>query len=124
MVRKTSIEVYHKIKSEGLLSKMRLEAYKLLYEHGPCTASELFSIAKKINGNTSLRDCYQKRLGELRDQGAVSELGEKICSVSNRLVILWDVTDKLPIKTEKPVRRKCKACNGRGYFEQQQTKMF
>lgn len=100
MVRQTSIDVYHQIQDEGLLSKQRFNTYHILFHHGPMTASELAVKARGIYGDT-VQNPYHKRLPELRDMGVVKELGTTVCSVTNREVLLWDVTDGLP----KPLNR-------------------
>ena len=90
------------------------------------TANELMRKAKELNpkkGHQAI-ESIGRRLSELRDSGTVQELGTIICPVTNRKVILWDVTSKLPIKIEKSHRIKCKHCGGKGYVEEVQTKMF
>src|ERR1700722_12178353 len=103
MTRQTSIDVFNRIKSEGLLSKLRFYVYELLYNHGPLTASELIKIAFEENGVAAM-DSYHPRLGELRDQGVVYERGTKICSITGNEVILWDVTSNLPKKLNKQTK--------------------
>lgn len=125
-VRETSIEAYNKIKDNGLLSKRRFQVYDILFEFGPMTANECFLKMKEYyavmgvitNSNTTTR------LGELRDLGVARELGKRICSVSGNKVILWDVTDGLPVKFEKATKVLCSACKGKGFFESQQSKLF
>lgn len=121
MVRKTSIEAYHKIKDGGLLSERRWQVYACVFEHGPMTSAEAFRI---INGYNPIKNITQSRarFTELREMGVFAEVGEKICSVTNHKAILWDVTDKLPVKFEKPEREQCKTCGGRGYIEHTQAK--
>lgn len=89
-VRETSIEVYHQIRDEGLLSAMRFAVYDAVFRYGPCTCSELCDRMKMLPSNAS------PRLTELRDLGVVKELGTAPCPITGREVILWDVTDKLP----------------------------
>jgi DNA-binding transcriptional regulator GbsR (MarR family) len=84
------------MQDEGLLSKKRWEVYKALYASGPCTAGELFS---KSSGLVKGSVCA--RLTELREQGVVKEIGLKKCSFTGNSVILWDVTNQLPIKYKK-----------------------
>lgn len=122
MVRKTSLEAYNLIKENGLLSKRRMEIYFALYEHGPCTANELFKKTKGFNGVVQAN--LHARLGEMRDLGVVEEVTERVCGVTGRLVIVWDVTDRIPFKLDKPVKHRCKACGGSGYITEQQTRMF
>jgi len=124
MARQTSIDAY-KIKSEGLLSERRWQVYDVLYEIGPATGGEVFKAFKKkygvlvpTNSNTITR------LGELRNCGVVKEIGTRECTVSGQNVIVWQVTDKLPVKFKKEERIKCKHCNGKGYSIQQQSRLF
>jgi hypothetical protein len=91
--RQTSIDCYNQIKEEGLLSKRRLQAFEALLKIAPCTATEL---QKSMNYNDGGRDCI-KRLSELRDLGVIYEKTERICSVTGRNVIEWDLTDNLPM---------------------------
>ena len=123
MTRKTSIEVYHKIRNQGLLSRRRLEVYATVWEYGPMTSAEAFRV---MNRNAPIKNITQSRarFTELRDLGVFEELGEKICSVTGHKAILWEVTDRLPIKYEKPVRHKCPHCDGKGYMEERQTRLF
>jgi hypothetical protein len=101
-VRKTSIEVYHKIKAEGLLSTMRFAVYEELFLRGPMTGKEL----DKALGT----DSAHKRLSELKALGVVedSEPRTRRCKVSGENVVEWDVTGRLPepggAETTKPVR--------------------
>lgn len=115
MIRSTSSEAYRQIKVEGLLSKMKWEAYNILFQHGPMTASELLKKARETYGQKSLRDNYQKRLGELRDVGVVSEVRTRACAVTGRNVIEWDVTDRLPVKLKRETR-KSYACEEHHFF--------
>lgn len=122
MIRQTSINAYLEIKEKGLLSKRRWQVYEVLYQHGPLTGREVNKILATARGNNS--STFIGRLSELRDLGIVYECGEKFDSETNQTVLLWDVTDKLPIKLEKQKRIKCKHCGGRGYFIEQQTKLL
>lgn len=120
MIRQTSAETYRQIKDEGLITKLEWVVYKALYEHGPATCREIVNIV--------CADGYVKnvspRFSKLRDRGVFTELGTKVCSVSGRTSILWDVTSKLPVKFERPQKAKCKACQGKGYVVEQQGRLF
>lgn len=124
-VRRTSIETYRQIEAEGLLSKMRFEAYELLFNYGPLTANQLMQQAKLLNPAKSHQslESIGRRLSELRDVGVIYEVKEINCPVTGRPVILWDVTEKLPLKWDKPKKHKCKTCAGRGYILEQQSKL-
>ena len=41
------------------------------------------------------------RFTELRELGVIYEVGVKKCSITNRNVIEWDLTDNLPFELEK-----------------------
>jgi len=125
MIRDTSIEAFHKIKDEGLLSEKRWQVYEVLFQYGPLTGNELLiHLRKKYQGMLGNAPSVVSRLGELRDMGSVREIGKKICSVTGMTVINWDVTAKLPIKLERVEKIKCKHCDGTGEVTQQQARLF
>ena len=91
--RQTSIDCYNEIKEEGLLSKRRLQVYESIYNSAPCTASEVFK-------DKNLKTNQSGRFTELRDLGVIYEKGERICSITGRNVIEWDLTDRLPVNVK------------------------
>lgn len=98
--RQTSIEVYRQIEAEGLLSRMRLEVYSALFRIGPATAAE---IARELlkggaspHGGRGGPGNVGARLVELCELGVAQEVGERVCQVTGRNVLLWDVTNNLP----------------------------
>ena len=97
--RQTSIDCFSQIKEEGLLSKRRLQVYESIYNSAPCTASEVFK-EKNLKTNQS------GRFTELRDLGVIYEKGERICSITGRNVIEWDLTDRLPISIKESNKTK------------------
>lgn len=117
MVRQTSIEAYNAIKNSGLLGPMQWRVYDALYKHGPCTGAELF-YRMNINRNPTHSN-VTTRLGELRDEyDVVRELPKRRCTRSpiGAIVIVWDVTDRVPIKRNKPKKTRCHHCGGKGFF--------
>jgi len=125
MIRKTSIDAYKKINDLGLLSKRRLQVYNVLYNHGPLTGNEVLKhLIKEYGVSLGNAPSIISRLGELRKMEVVNELGKRTCSISKMNVILWDVTDSLPVKFDKPVKIKCSYCNGKGHFIEQQKNLF
>ena len=98
-MRQTSIDCFNQIKQEGLLSKRRLQVYESIYNSAPCTASEVFK-EKNLKTNQS------GRFTELRDLGVIYEKGERVCSITGRNVIEWDLTDRLPITVKNPNKTK------------------
>lgn len=131
ILRSTSLAAYNFIKENGLLSKKKWEIYDELFaSKGNLTHGELSMLIESkyetvYNGKPRkfYRNNIVTRLGELRDLGVIAETGKRKCENSGRLCITWDVTDRLPIKLDKPKRVKCKACNGKGYHETTQLKM-
>jgi len=107
MTRNTSIVVYNKIKSEGLLSKRRLEIYDIMYHNGPMTSSQAFEI---INRNRKVSGISQSRarFTELRDMGVLEEMGTTECPITKNTVILWDVSGQLPTELVKGKTKKQK----------------
>ena len=106
MTRQTSMDAYRKIKSEGLLSKRRLEVYETLFHFGPMTANETFEkLYKKDIGPKNAASNSAARFSELRDMGVIQEIGERKCSVTGMNVISWDVTSWLPTKIKKPSKK-------------------
>lgn len=105
-VRETSIEAYHKIRDDGLLSERRWQVYDVLTEHGPMTGNQSILKFKEkyphIGINTG---AIMTRLSELRDRGVVKELGEVKCPISGHQVILWDVTKDLPANPPRKVSK-------------------
>lgn len=102
-VRDTSLDVYNRIKEDGVLSKRRLEVYLALFEHGPATSNELF---RKMKGSIRVSQAnIQPRLGELVQTGCVAELRERTCGVTGNTVIEYDVTSKYPLILKKRNKR-------------------
>lgn len=122
MIRETSLEAYKEIRRNGLLKKRQLEVYTALFERGPSTATEIFyALSKSRNPSHSN---VTTRLGELRDKGVVREVQKRRCTVTGKMVIEWETTNRLPIKFEKPHRETCKTCGGKGFVETQQTRLL
>ena len=109
--RQTSIEVYNKIKSGNYLSKCRFEIYECLFHNQPMTSGEVFSLISKNKKSNSPLSQSRARFTELRDMGAIMEVGVKKCSITNNTVILWDVTNKIPSNFKRPQTKKQKINN-------------
>ena len=120
MVRQTSIEAFHTIKNNGLLSKRRWEVYEFVFHHGPVTCRQTVKhIAKDKGESVSITySSYSSRFSELERMGVIREIGTTLDPETNNTVILWDVTDKLPVKPKPSDKIKCTYCNGKGYIEQ------
>lgn len=100
MTRQTSIEAYHKIKNNGLLSKRRWQVYDYLFQFGPQTAKQIMlglsNSRSKFHGGT-----FTGRLSELKRAGVVDDVGQIKCEFSGSTVYIWDITDQLPKKLTK-----------------------
>lgn len=92
MIRQTSIDCYNEIKSNGLISKRRLQALEYMLKIAPCTASELQDSMPYHDGG---RDAH-KRLTELVKLGLIYEKNTRKCKITGKNVIEWDLTDNLP----------------------------
>ena len=79
------------------MSKRRLQVYECLVNFAPCTSSEAIRQSKATFGVFGV----SSRFTELRDLGAIEELGTKTCSITGRNVIEWGITGYLPKKIDK-----------------------
>ena len=93
-MRQTSIDCYHQIEAEGLLSKMRLKMLGAILHNAPCTASEAFT---ELECKTN----QSGRITELKELGVIYETGMRKCRITGRRVIEWDLTDNLPVTPPK-----------------------
>jgi hypothetical protein len=41
------------------------------------------------------------RFAELKNLDVIAEVGERVCTVTQRVVLVWDVTDSLPVETKR-----------------------
>lgn len=97
MTRQTSIEVYRQIEREGLLGRLQLMVYDVLFHRGPLTSGELW----KFHFPELQRQSLTPRLIELERMGAVRSGEKRACQFSGRDCVEWDVTDGLPVKPVK-----------------------
>lgn len=125
--RQTSIDCYNAIKSEGLLSKRRMQVYEAIYNSAPCTSAEAMTSILKMNGDVLSQS--RARFTELRELGVIYERGIRKCKLTGRNAIEWDLTDRLPVtaKMSKEVKDAIKFNKWKtqgeesGFFEQLST---
>lgn len=86
--RATSIVAYHEICDSGLLGETQKNVIQALAERGIQTGREL-------NEYLCTPDAH-KRLSELEDMGVVRSAGQKICTVTQREVLAWELTGQKP----------------------------
>lgn len=101
-VRQTSKDAFKEVMESGVVGDKQRYYYDLLYKYGPCTANELLQYGKRSNINQAN---VTTRLGELRDMGVVRELDKRECEVTLMKCLVWDVTDKKPIKAPKKLTK-------------------
>ena len=107
-IRQTSIDCYNKIKSEGLLSKMRLKVYEAILRKAPCTSGEAFAtMTTKENQISQSR----ARFTELRELGVIYEVRNRKCTITSMNVIEWDLTDRLPVNVKNTNKTKKQRIN-------------
>ena len=109
--RQTSIDCYRQIKSEGLLSKRRLQVFEILLENGCLTGTEISILFKQKHFSSNHSEGIRNRITELFDRGVVYEKGIVECKSTGRKVIQWDLTDKLPIKIKSSNKTKKQKIN-------------
>ena len=105
-IRQTSIDCYRQIKSEGLLSKRRLQVYEILLHNGCLTGTEVSILFKQKHFSSNHSEGIRNRISELFDRGVVYEKEIVECKSTGRKVIQWDLTDKLPIKIKSSNKTK------------------
>lgn len=105
MIRQTSINVYHEIRDNGLLSKLRFTVYEALFKHGPMTQMELCHLLRGDKYSYD-RQSLTPRFAELLDAGVIKDVGKRKCSITGNEVLVWDVTDRLPKKVTRLFSRK------------------
>lgn len=109
--RQTSIDCYRQIKSEGLLSKRRLQVYEILLHNGCLTGTEISILFKEKHFSSNHSEGIRNRISELFDRGVVYEKEIVECKSTGRKVIQWDLTDKLPIKIKNSNKTKKQKIN-------------
>tara|TARA_R110002124_G_scaffold133590_1_gene296176 strand:- start:460 stop:873 length:414 start_codon:yes stop_codon:yes gene_type:complete len=98
--RQTSIDCFNQIKEEGLLSKMRFEVYTSLLNIGkPSTTREVYE-------TMNLPKQEATRFTELRNLGVIYEVQNRVCTITGRTAIEWDLTDRLPVNIKNPNKTK------------------
>lgn len=104
MTRETSIEAYHEIVDNGVCGRRQAEVYDILFHQGPLTYNQVYEALKAKHGGAWM-GINSSRLTELRNMGAIQEVGVAEDHFSKMSVILWDVTSQMPVK---PPRKKTK----------------
>jgi hypothetical protein len=92
-IKRTSREAFDKIKADGSLSAMRMQAYSVVRFYGPVTSLEVDTIGT-VPGNK--RPSLHKRLSELERLGLIKVVGQRKCRVSGNQAEEWDITDHVP----------------------------
>lgn len=121
-VRGTSLAAYNAIKENGLLSARRFQVYEIIFKNGPVNCRQIIEIASK--GNVTNTGAFSGRLSELEKLGVIAEHHTGPCPITGHETVFWIATEKLPVKWEKPQRVKCCQCDGKGYIEETQAKLF
>lgn len=98
--RKTSINTYHRIVADGLLSKKRLQVYNIIYNKGPINCRGIIKVA--ANGCVTNTGAISGRLSELEERGVIYVAFEDICPDTGNNTMFYATTDNLP--TDPPPR--------------------
>lgn len=121
MIRSTSKKAYKEINESGWVSRKARQVYNKFYESGPMTSAECYNAIP--NRGTDQRGNIRARVNELFNMGLLKEIGKRRCSITAKTVIVWDVTNKLPTKKQKPIKEPCPHCKGSGHFIHKQISM-
>jgi len=101
MVYKNSLDAYHQIKAEGLLSKRRLQVYEIIAKHGPINPNQIYQNYLHFLPQHSVTP----RLIELVRQGVIREEFSKPCPLTGHMSGFFVSTNNLPKKLEVKKRR-------------------
>lgn len=110
--RQTSAQAYHQIKEEGLLSKRRLQVYSIIADHGPINCRGIINIAAR--GQVTNTGAISGRLSELEKMRVITEAFRDKCPITGHQTAMWMITNRLPVKIEKPDLQTCPTCDGHG----------
>lgn len=121
MTRQTSLEAYLEITKNGTRETLKQKVWKYIIDNGPCTQDDAFS---ELCGSGYSTGSYTTRFAELKKEGAIKEVGKKFNLKTKKNNYLWDVTGRAPIKFDKPIKYKCKHCNGTGETTETQARLF
>jgi hypothetical protein len=128
MLRDTSLEAIEHLRFTGALGPMKMRVYTALwdflnkYDFFPTGGELSFFMGNITQGSNSN---VITRLGELREKGMVKEHTKRDCKRTGYSAHTWEpLPQDTPLKFDKPQRHKCKACNGKGFIEETQSKFF
>jgi hypothetical protein len=112
-MRKTSLQTYRQIESEGLLSALRFEVYSAIYRaEEPITQGECWATYFPHRQ----RHDVAPRFAELEARGVIASVGERVCRVTGRRCMVWATTNNLPKEPPKKAKVKCEHCAGKGFY--------
>jgi CRISPR/Cas system CSM-associated protein Csm2 small subunit len=102
MIQKTSIETYYAIKNSGLISDKRLKVFDIFWEHPDgLTGTQVSEIFKNKYPSSKHSETIRNRITELRNMGVIDEIGVVECDFTNRKVMKFAISNRLPVPLEK-----------------------
>lgn len=96
-MRETTLKAYKIAEESGLLNNRRMQVFKDICVHGPCTELDSW---RRISPNSN-SGVITTRFSELKRMGVIEIAGERKDEVTQAYNKLWDVTGKTPVKLEK-----------------------
>ena len=94
VIKRTSLEVYNKLVSDGTLSRKRLEVAEFIATYGPTYQRKAHKVLGKLSkGNSST---YMSRFCELEAMGVITVVGEGVDEDTGNRVKLYDLTGNMP----------------------------
>lgn len=97
-MRQTSIESFHRIKENGVLTKMELMVYEAIFSIGPATIKEICVNLAPVP-ETSISPIFAR----LERKGTIKTVSKRKCKITGNMVLEWDCTSGVPADA-KPVR--------------------
>lgn len=88
----TSIEAFKQIESSGLVSKLRLEVTRLIYEHPGLTQNELVEVYRQEGSRKRQDHSITPRFAELILRDVIQEEEIRECRITGRKVLTYGPT--------------------------------
>ena len=91
-VRDTSIESYHNIEASGYLSESEALVFEW-FERVPQSTDKEISVMSELDINV-----VTARRNDLVKKGKIRECGKRLCKITGKHVIMWELGFQLPEK--------------------------
>ena len=92
-MQQPSIDAYLDILNSGRLNEVQMSVYAIISHGGPITQGEAWH---KYGCSQAQRHTIAPRFNELHKMGVIMISGRRICNVSGRSALTWEITGLMP----------------------------